>query len=583
MSNDSIIFIFCTGKNLIDLELDSTFDQSLFSLPKPLLKFGGLESIRRLIQSLQPQNCRILVDQEYFLIYEQFFLSFEFPLEHLYCTGKVRTKPWFAYIIHDLDFISRLGYTRNLKVISGDFLPLAILKETWVDDEAQAACIKHSEPILALELASSILTKFHEIWEYVHMREHASVSQYDMLIEWLDELTRLNDFEMEPSVAKEWLSQTVTLESYKNKFIHEIFTAVTRDALPVITHKVYARVGLVGNPSDGISVFNPGFFGKTISCTIKNFFATTNLIPNLNPLDSSIKFVPHSASDSVILPTILAGKSWIDKNGYNGIHRLFLATLHVLVTFTRSNGIPLKPQGFTIFSKSNIPRQVGLAGSSALVISILKSLISYYGIQINTSIQANLALAVEQEQLGIAAGYQDRVVQVYDSLVYMDFKNIAERGIGEYSLMPVGCLPRLWIGNLDDFLTIAFDRNPKDSGKVHSDMMMRFRKGDRVVVEAMRAFASFADEAHDVLLKQDYNRLAELFRLNYQCRKELYGNLGQSTMKMVEIANAHGHAAKLTGSGGCVVGMPFNQNAGGDEGLRGKLEREGFIFTWIEI
>jgi glucuronokinase len=33
-----------------------------------------------------------------------------------------------------------------------------------------------------------------------------------------------------------------------------------------ITHRAYARIGLLGNPSDG-------FFGKTIAVSLENFFA----------------------------------------------------------------------------------------------------------------------------------------------------------------------------------------------------------------------------------------------------------------------------------------------------------------------
>jgi glucuronokinase len=39
----------------------------------------------------------------------------------------------------------------------------------------------------------------------------------------------------------------------------------------VILHRAYARCGLVGNPSDG-------FFGKTVSMSIGNFWAQVLLL-----------------------------------------------------------------------------------------------------------------------------------------------------------------------------------------------------------------------------------------------------------------------------------------------------------------
>ena len=47
----------------------------------------------------------------------------------------------------------------------------------------------------------------------------------------------------------------------------------------IITKRAYARIGLFGNPSDG-------YFGKTISVSIKNFFAEVQLTPNQQPFSS---------------------------------------------------------------------------------------------------------------------------------------------------------------------------------------------------------------------------------------------------------------------------------------------------------
>ena len=45
----------------------------------------------------------------------------------------------------------------------------------------------------------------------------------------------------------------------------------------------------------------------------------------------------------------------------------------------------------------------------------------FYNITIPKEVQPSLALSVEREELGIAAGLQDRVVQAYQGLVFMDF------------------------------------------------------------------------------------------------------------------------------------------------------------------
>jgi len=55
----------------------------------------------------------------------------------------------------------------------------------------------------------------------------------------------------------------------------------------VIEHKAYARVGLLGNPSDV-------YYGKTIAFSISNFFATVKLVPS-----HELIIQPHPTHDLV--------------------------------------------------------------------------------------------------------------------------------------------------------------------------------------------------------------------------------------------------------------------------------------------
>lgn len=55
----------------------------------------------------------------------------------------------------------------------------------------------------------------------------------------------------------------------------------------VIEHKSYARVGLLGNPSDV-------YFGNTISFSLGNFWASVRLEPS-----TDLVIVPHPSHDLV--------------------------------------------------------------------------------------------------------------------------------------------------------------------------------------------------------------------------------------------------------------------------------------------
>ena len=61
---------------------------------------------------------------------------------------------------------------------------------------------------------------------------------------------------------------------------------------------------------------------------------------------------------------------------------------------------------FRLTYRTTIPRQVGLGGSSALVIATLRCLASHTGLEVPDEILPSIALRVETEQLGLTAGLQ---------------------------------------------------------------------------------------------------------------------------------------------------------------------------------
>jgi len=71
-------------------------------------------------------------------------------------------------------------------------------------------------------------------------------------------------------------------------------------------------------------------------------------------------------------------------------------------------------------------------------------------------LRPNLILDAEKE-LGIVAGLQDRVAQVYGGLVYMDFsqEHMDKLGHGIYRPLDVNLLPPLYL---------IYAENPSDSG-----------------------------------------------------------------------------------------------------------------------
>lgn len=304
----------------------------------------------------------------------------------------------------------------------------------------------------------------------------------------------------------------------------------------VIKNQVKPRIGLVGNPSDG-------YYGKTIAFLFNNFSAQTILRES-----PQLQILPNQ-QDCSHFKSIRELVEDVDANGYYGGIRLIKATIKKFSDYCCENNLTFQRENFTIQYETNIPRGVGLAGSSAIITSTLKSLMQFYKVYIPLEIQPNLILSVEKDELKIQAGLQDRVVQALGGIVYMDFSReiMEKQGYGKYEIMKVP---------LPDFFLAYLDKG-EESNKFHSNLRYRYERGERDIIEAMKEFASLTVKAKKTLERGDYLELGKLINANFDLRREIMGDkvIGEKNIEMVEIARKIGSPAKFSGSGGAVVGL----------------------------
>ncbi|KAI7865576.1 hypothetical protein BDF14DRAFT_1730045, partial [Spinellus fusiger] len=390
----------------------------------------------------------------------------------------------------------------------------------------------------------------------------------------------VENIQLDFSSISQFMSPGLSLESYQHHWAG-YFDALKKNLAPDYTtqpiqKRSYARVGLMGNPSDG-------FYGKTMSLLISNFWAEVVLVPNspLQPDVGRISFMTHLLADTRSFISASCLVSMCENDGYDHGDRLLLSCFKVFFQHCKENKIEVDTrQGFTAFYETNIPRQVGLAGSSAIITAFWKSLLQFYGVsdqQIPIELQATLVMMAELE-LGVSAGLQDRVIQAYGGLVSMDFEetHMKIHKYGKYTLLDHKTLPPLWL---------AYLANPEESGKVHSTVKQRFMAGDPVVVKGMRGFAALTDKAEKCLRDKDFCGFAQLMTDNFELRRSIYGEevLGAANLRMIALARQNKCAAKFSGSGGAVVcmwsGMSENSEEQDTLKLRQDLEVEGFVFV----
>lgn len=302
-----------------------------------------------------------------------------------------------------------------------------------------------------------------------------------------------------------------------------------------IESTAYARAGLVGNPSDG-------FHGKTISICVRNFHARVSLYEN-----TDIEIIP-SRQDRSRYASVRDLIQDVEEQGYYGGVRLMKATVRRFVLYCDEHGIDLHDGNFSLRYRSTIPRRVGLAGSSALVTATVHALMDFYEVDIPKPIRPDLILSVETDELGIAAGLQDRVVQVYEKCVFMDFneKVMKAKGHGNYEMIDPALLPPLFIAYREDLA--------QGSEVVHNDVRQRWRRGDEEVNRAMRDFASYAQEARDRIIAGDGDKIGPLLDQNFERRCSLY-SISEGNLEMVQRARSVGAHCKFAGSGGAIIGL----------------------------
>jgi len=354
------------------------------------------------------------------------------------------------------------------------------------------------------------------------------------------------------------------------------------------TGRCYARVGLLGNPSDG-------FEGKTLGFELKNFFAEVIIRPS-----DRVIIHPHPDLDPTSFGSMEDLHAFSEKYGYYGGLRLVQATVKKFFEYfliSRRSGRSSVGEtgkaadaGFEVFYSTNIPRMVGLSGSSAIVLATFRALQSFFSLtleelRISGDEFACVILNIERSELSISGGLQDRVIQVYGGLVHMDFTSAATAGgflPGAFTPLDQGLLPKLYL--------VYDEQRGGDSGKVHSTVQDRWRSREPSLVEGMVRLGTLADQGLDALMGKDYVCLGRLMAMNFAIRRQLYSDavVGERYIDLVELLAGHGLTAKFTGSGGALVCIRTDgQNAWLDAdqevALADMLSNKGHRLVQIEV
>lgn len=296
----------------------------------------------------------------------------------------------------------------------------------------------------------------------------------------------------------------------------------------------YARAGFLGNPSDGYN-------GKTIAFIMKNFRARVLLYPS-----ARLEIKPSKA-DIPIWENLADLETTTRWRGYYGGIRIIQALINRFIRYCKEHGHELNDRNFTVEYETTIPMRLGMGGSSAIITAALRALMAHFEIQIPPPVQANIVLETETKELGVSAGLQDRVIQIYEGVVFMDFakEHFGRDGYGRYEPIDPASLPNVYV---------AYRQSLGEGTEVfHNNIRGRYESGDETVIGAMQEWAGIAEQGRAAIERRDADELGALVNRNFDLRSEIY-QIGDGNMAMIRTARETGATAKFAGSGGAIVG-----------------------------
>jgi glucuronokinase len=298
------------------------------------------------------------------------------------------------------------------------------------------------------------------------------------------------------------------------------------------TH-AFARAGLIGNPSDG-------YFGKTISVIVRNFSASITLY------ESPRLAIRGGARERFEYENCRDLLDDIRLNGYYGGTRLIKGAIKRFSDWCRQRDIALG-RSFTVEYDTTIPVRVGLAGSSAIITATMRALMEFYGVEIPKPVLPSLILSVELEELNIGGGLQDRVIQVYEGAVFMDFdrERMERDGHGLYEPLDISLLPPLFI---------AYNDNLAEGTEItHNDLRGRFQRGEPDVLAGIGRWAELAQQARDLIVEGRGAAIGPLMNEAFDLRHSLI-RISPGNLELVETGRRLGAFTQFAGSGGAIIG-----------------------------
>jgi D-glycero-alpha-D-manno-heptose-7-phosphate kinase len=200
--------------------------------------------------------------------------------------------------------------------------------------------------------------------------------------------------------------------------------------------------------------------------------------------------------------------------------------------------------GYDLVLRSNAPPGSGLGSSSTMMVALTGLLAEHYGVALGAYQTAQLAWAIEREDLGIAGGMQDMYAATFGGFNFIEFTD-------RVLVNPLRLRDEITF-ELELSLLLCFTGITRDSARVIEDQTHRTTAGADDTLAGLRAQKELAVAMKAALLTGELNEFGILLGEAWAEKKRLSPFISNERVdELYELALSKGAlGGKLTGAGG---------------------------------
>ncbi len=206
--------------------------------------------------------------------------------------------------------------------------------------------------------------------------------------------------------------------------------------------------------------------------------------------------------------------------------------------------------GIELLTRSDAPGGSGLGASGALDVALVAALALCRRDAYDELSLAELGFMLEAKELGLLGGRQDQLTAVLGGFQRYEFVSdlVNVRRVAVSSSAAE---------DLRRHVVIVYTGHSHFSSETHERVWNEYRRGDRVIVEALAEMRGLAENAVEQLEHGDWEALAETVNSNWKAQQRLHPTITNRRTAAIEsavrAAGAWGVKATGAGAGGCIL------------------------------